>query len=354
MSTEHEALQAYAREIAEKLNETGETPLRQIELLIQHAGQAVIKEVLDQTLDIESKGGLTTEDGSRRRTIGGVFFYLAKSKLTPDVRQMIFPNFGQQRKGRVIEWADRHEHVAAMRGEKIGGVRYASITLQGLPGHIIAVDNSIMTTMTYNLTPTPLPKGVPMPPEQQIVYTVYMGAKQWEEAAEALSQNRNDRLVVEGMIFFDKETDTLAVLAHRVTTRKLEKRHRRDQIDLAEAAEASGETKPAPSKPQPKSEAKPQKPKENRPPKSGKPSRPDRRQESASSRPAPVMEVADASAPTSTEPVSKLQQLYDAANTLRERIASIEAKGGAGLAMTRKLLQNTEKQIEVLEKQSTQ
>ena len=47
---------------------------------------------------------------------------------------------------------------------------------------------------------------------------------------------------------------------------------------------------------------------------------------------------------------SKLEKLYSAAETLRERIADMEAKGKGGVAMTKKLLKNTEKQIEALEK----
>ena len=46
----------------------------------------------------------------------------------------------------------------------------------------------------------------------------------------------------------------------------------------------------------------------------------------------------------------KLRQLYSAAETLRERVATMESKGQAGVAMTKKLLRTTEKQIEALER----
>ena len=49
----------------------------------------------------------------------------------------------------------------------------------------------------------------------------------------------------------------------------------------------------------------------------------------------------------------KLSQLQEAANTLRSRITDMESKGQPGVAMTRKLLQNTEKQIEALQSQYT-
>ena len=48
----------------------------------------------------------------------------------------------------------------------------------------------------------------------------------------------------------------------------------------------------------------------------------------------------------------KLKQLHSAADTLRQKIATMEEKGQkTGLNMTRRLLEQTEKQIATLEKQ---
>jgi hypothetical protein len=44
--------------------------------------------------------------------------------------------------------------------------------------------------------------------------------------------------------------------------------------------------------------------------------------------------------------------LEAAAQTLRERLAEMEAKGQKGIAMTRTLLNNTEKQIAALQRTS--
>ena len=44
-----------------------------------------------EALAIEAQGGLMLPDGSRRRTLGGVFFHLLRKGVTPAERRVIFP-----------------------------------------------------------------------------------------------------------------------------------------------------------------------------------------------------------------------------------------------------------------------
>ena len=174
------------------------------------------------------------------------------------------------------------------------------ITLHGRPGKIVKEDNSIITTISHVHKKTPFPKGVPHPPEESpTVYTVYMGKKHWAEVEESITEYKNDRLIVEGTVFFDSETETIAVFATSVTTRRIQKQGKKEQK----------QKNPAPSNNGNKVEKAPAK-----------------------------------------SPASKLEQLHSAADKLRERIADMEAKGQRGVNMTKQLLRNTEKQIEALEK----
>lgn len=47
-------------------------------------------ELLVEALTIESNGGLWLKDGSRRRTLGGVFLTLCRERATPEQRRAIF------------------------------------------------------------------------------------------------------------------------------------------------------------------------------------------------------------------------------------------------------------------------
>jgi single-stranded DNA-binding protein len=218
-------------------------------------------------------------------------------------------------------------------------MRFVVATLHGRPGKVVIEDNSVMTTISHAHSQTPLPRGVPHPPETATLYTVYMAHKQWETVTESLEKYKNDRLIVEGTMFYDKETDTMAVLATRVSTKRMDKMARREEEEATNTDAKETKSQKDDAKKQPKQS------KGTPPPKPVRPMKP-------IPQPKPQIEV-EIPAGTPPDVADKLRQLYSAAETLRERIATMEKKGQSGVAMTKKLLLNTEKQIEALEKQFT-
>jgi len=76
--------------IAKALGETDEVPLGQIAGVVRVLGEEQSLKLLDETRSIESKGGMMLPDNSRKRSIGGVFFYLARQKLSPEDKLAIF------------------------------------------------------------------------------------------------------------------------------------------------------------------------------------------------------------------------------------------------------------------------
>lgn len=318
MNTKPEELHVQVKEIAALLNESAEIPVQQITQILEHMGPEFVQELLSEVEKIEADGGLMTDDGSRRRTKGGVFFYLAKGKMPAEARQTVFPNFGQR--GKFIEWEERMEYVQQLiEADKHGEMRYVSLTLHGRPGQVIVEDNTVITTIAHEHRRTPLARGIPHPPEAPTYYTVYMASKQWEAVEETLRKYKADRLIVEGTCFLDQETGSISVHALRVTTKRLEKMARQSEEDSEAAAQSSNAAAA-----QKKS-----------------------RSNMGKEKKAPV-EAAVNEAPTGA---SKLETLQQAAATLRAKIADMEAKGQPGVNMTKRLLQNTEKQIQALEKQ---
>ncbi len=84
------------QQIVEELQENEKVPLRQIESMIRFCGIQYVQALLDETLELEASEGLMTSDGARRRTRGGVFFYLARYRMSPALRKLIY-----NRKGKV-------------------------------------------------------------------------------------------------------------------------------------------------------------------------------------------------------------------------------------------------------------
>ena len=85
-----------AQQIAEALGESDDNPRTQIAAIVKSLGAEGALALLAQTQRVEEAGGLLVPDGTRRRTPGGVFFLLAREKLTPADRAAIFSSKQQK------------------------------------------------------------------------------------------------------------------------------------------------------------------------------------------------------------------------------------------------------------------
>ena len=84
------------QQIIEELGEEDKVPLRQIEAIVRFCSTQFAQALLDETLEIETDDGMMTTDDTRRRTKGGVFFYLARYRMSPEIRRIVY-----NRKGKV-------------------------------------------------------------------------------------------------------------------------------------------------------------------------------------------------------------------------------------------------------------
>jgi len=234
--------------IADAIGETEEGPRKSILSIVRAVGRTHARELLSMTLQTEANGGLMLPDGSRRRTPGGVFFYLAYSiGKTKDGKRLRKPWTPSQKtkkpndeastgiavsqsskpqnrtvgaqKDTVFSWADRIAMIREAEAEK-GNATTVKMTLVGRPGKIVDKDQFIVTMMASSKVPA-LPKGLPIPTNEPTKYTVYIAAKQWKKVAEAI-KDPEDVLIVEGFPKLDPEAKAIAVFASNVTTKKLQ------------------------------------------------------------------------------------------------------------------------------------
>ncbi len=185
--------------IAQQLGETQPGPIQQIRRIVQRLGADAALAFLQETQQIEAQGGRLLPDGSRRRTPGGVYFQLVRSRLSDEDRAFVFPprqwgKKGKQGKGPGTPRpaAPQAQEPAPTEPQDIeipnatGEVRTVKITVIGRPGRITR-DPRGFVTVTMQQTKVPaLPRGVPAPPATPTPYTVYIGQKQWNTVADAL------------------------------------------------------------------------------------------------------------------------------------------------------------------------
>lgn len=325
-----EQIQEHAQKFAEGLGETDGKPIGQIGLLIEKCGLDFVKKLAEETDKVEAKDGIKTHDGKRRRTKGGVFFFLAKGRMDPKIRQEIFPNFGKHADGNItpigIEWTARKEYIKPL-AEEPGQVNNLDIKLIGRLGKVHIEGGTVMTVVEQKQVKSPpYPKGVPPfeDVEEITYYYVFMSLKHWQTVEESL-KDETDMIIVEGTAVFDTELNGISILSTRVTTKLLERQKR---LNAAQKSKEKGKKGKAKAKQDDGEKSQTQ-------PKS----------------PAKTTSVSDlGNVPQSV--ADKLKQLHSAADTLRQKITTMEADGKtSGLNMTHRLLEQTEKQIATLESQ---
>src|SRR5436305_2820998 len=82
--------------IADALGETEEGPREQLVHVVWALGRTQARALLERTLEIEAGEGLLVPDGSRRRTPGGVYFYLAYTEGKPKPGKRLRRSFAKK------------------------------------------------------------------------------------------------------------------------------------------------------------------------------------------------------------------------------------------------------------------
>lgn len=351
--TDRKQIKEALHRIASELGERDAKPRRQIARIIEMCGLDFAEQLLEETRQIEAQGGMMIASGERRRTAGGVFFHLAREKLPEEIRDNIFYNWKVALKRRrafeaqfpVFDYADRMPTLQPVLQDK-GVISEVKVSLMGRPGAIERRQNLVITSMEYKVNePHSLPGGVPEPPTDPMTYVVYISSKQWDRVAQALEDNADDDLVVEGMCAYDPQVEGFAVFTTTVTTRLMQKQEKRQQKQNGkkkyEAKKQENEARAPKGKPARSFDPEPENQSLQQPAPEPNPGPPP---------PSPI-ELPEGVPP---EVGHKLHELTTAADKFRQKIATLEAKPADqqfGLDMTRKLLQNTERQIDTLKKQ---
>lgn len=206
-----------AEEIARELGETKPGPRRLIADIITVMGSEAVQALLEETRQIEASGGLMVKNGSRRRTMGGVFFFLARQRMDPEQRQRLFPPARRQPEVHPLRWSERESVIQQL--DRVGEVTDVRVKLMGYPGDIQRKGQTVVTQMVHLGGGGTLPRGLPEMPSEPTVYTVYMAAKQWQQVESAL--RRSDRwLVIDGQSAYDPVIPGIAVFATQVATQR--------------------------------------------------------------------------------------------------------------------------------------
>jgi RNA recognition motif-containing protein len=79
-----------AEQIADKLQESDGNARRQILDIVRFGGISFAESLFEEAQMIESSGGMLIPNSDQRRTIGGIFFKLTKSRMSSKIRWFVF------------------------------------------------------------------------------------------------------------------------------------------------------------------------------------------------------------------------------------------------------------------------
>jgi len=317
-----------AKAIASALGETKSKPTTQIERIVSLCGSAFANIMLDAAVATHEDGGIKTQDGKRNRTVGGVFFYLVRGALPPNLHDEIFPAKHRRHKlspDEVLDWDERLDYFSTLMDKPKGEVKDVNISVDGRPTHIEKKNHLVVATLQSHVEAyQTFPRGVPDVPTAPTTFIVYVGEDQWDKhIGTKLEKDEDATLAVEGAPAYDDEMGGIAVFARAVKVKS--------GASNRKAAKAREERQQKAEETERKS-----------------------KQAAAARREKERQKVAvDDDIPDDI--AKKLRPLYGARELFRKRLADIEAlpeDKQSGLKAAKMALERTESQIAALEAQA--
>ncbi len=235
-----------AAAIAAQLGETAPGARATIWRVVRTLGPERAQAFVAQALEVEANGGMMVPDGSRKRTLGGIFFYLVRTQVSD--AEAVAIN---------VMWRSKHQRKKLARGEgritprtpappplppfvwdeadpiiaeltaHIGDASTVKVTVIGRPNQIVERQGVIILALRSTKAPT-LPKGLPPLPSTPTTYMIFIQQKQWNKVREAM-QNTDDALIVEGYPVHEPRFAGITVYASQVTTKALQAAKRKEQ-----------------------------------------------------------------------------------------------------------------------------
>jgi PHAX RNA-binding domain len=233
-----ETVLSTADEIAEQLQETSSGPREKINRMVEYAGIDFVRRVIAETVEIWDLGGMLVDNGSRRRTLGGIFFFLAKQQMTDEARHKVFPPLYPPKERRPASdkpqtppppslpeliWEEREDLLKLLLAEP-GTAQSNKVTLVGRPQRIDSRKDHVVFRVAVDSKQPALPRGVPRVLEalESSFYTVYAASKQWKKVEAALN-DPEDTLIIEGTCACDAHIAGMVIYANTLTTRALQR-----------------------------------------------------------------------------------------------------------------------------------
>ena len=199
---------AMADQLGETVGGARATIWRAVRTLGPERAQAFVA----QALEAEANGGMLIPDGSRKRTLGGIFFYLVRTQISDDEAMQInrawrWQQWKQQKRNKQnatdaapappprppFVWDEAAPIIAELTAHP-GDASTVKVTIIGRPTQVVERQGVVVVALRSTTSPT-LPKGLPPLPSTPTTYMIFIQQKQWTKVQAAMQQP-DDALIV--------------------------------------------------------------------------------------------------------------------------------------------------------------
>lgn len=84
-----------AESVCKALDEVYRKPVRRIHSMVLLCGHSFVNALLEEAQALYASEGMLTLDGTRKRSVGGVFFRLALPRMSPEIYRIVHPRGGK-------------------------------------------------------------------------------------------------------------------------------------------------------------------------------------------------------------------------------------------------------------------
>jgi hypothetical protein len=236
-----------AATIAAQLGETHAGARATIWRCVRTLGPERAQAFVTQAQEVEANGGMLIPDGSRKRTLGGIFFYLVRTQISDAEAVAINVMWrSKQKRKKLVRAQDQAEPptsapppplppfvwdeaapIIAELTTNVGEASTVKVTVIGRPNQVVERQGVVVVALRSTKTPT-LPKGLPPLPSTPTTYMIFIQQKQWNKVREAM-QNPEDALIAEGYPVHEPRFAGITVYVTQVTTKALQAAKRKEQ-----------------------------------------------------------------------------------------------------------------------------
>lgn len=218
--------------VAHIVEQLDEKNLKHTWWIVLNLGHERALELLARTLEIEAQGGMLIASGARRRTPGGVFFYLANPEASQKAARWRQTERDQEEahlhahqswiaEQIATHWPQRQQVLADLIRGGVKRARKMRVTLTGRPSKVVDQGAYMMTIMRAPQPTEKMSDELPPIPDSNLAYVIYIPKSQWQRVEKRYTEEPHWELSVTGFLTYDSGIKKMSLFAKAVTLQRL-------------------------------------------------------------------------------------------------------------------------------------